>query len=517
MKHQPTGLSLMPRQSIDNIGELSENIVSTRQMLDSTEHSEPTRPELTRTQPNSPTASGTASTKFPRENFKYRGKNWRIFKRAADADANWYFYFEANKQRFGPMSLGSSSKQHALGEAKLKIDLHFEKRENALRSSMVRPAAKTFSPLSSIIGRAGTDDFGVVLVVPTKKMAGERARKSYAWSLRWCLRLALDVTDEQIDSLTAAVLNKETARKFFDAIARQSALIPDQSQRNTFVRTAHSFFNNARALFAPRPLEAMRTTHSIMLPEKAVITEFREGHKTYGQGVPPPNRATLPSDAVIARTLREWIRIAQTPGYQIPGGDRTRVADVGQDHALSPLSEMDRRNLFVAIGIMLACGFRVSETKRIRRNWITSEKGMPLVQDLNTKAKDGTGKIEVSPLDPFWRVLWFWIRKNNWDVGPADLLLTARDGERGGETDRNWWPDAHASHWLRWLGWKTNKTNHALRDYSASMITMRYGLGEACDWCRHKTLTTTERNYSRFVKLSKRVDAKKLKWIRWAK
>ena len=314
-----------------------------------------------------------------------------------------------------------------------------------------------------------------------------------------------------MDGLTTGVLCKDTARKFFDYVARHSNTFADQAQRNTFVRTAHGFYNNACALFAARPLEAMRTTHGLILPDKATITEFREGEKTFGQTVPPANRAVLPSDAVIARTLREWIRIAQTPGYAIPGGDRRRTVEP------APLSELDRRNLFMAVGLELSCGFRVSETKRIKRNWITSQKGMPLVQDLNTKAKDGTGKIEVAPLDPFWRVLAFWILKNNWDVGPNDFLLTARDGTRGEHTDRNYWPEIHASKWLRWLGWQTLKTNHALRDYSASMITMRYGLGEACDWCRHKTLATTERNYSRFVKLSKRVDAKKLAWLRWAK
>lgn len=455
-----------------------------------------------------------ASRKFPTELFKYRGRQWRIFKRSADSDANWYLYFEANKKRFGPMSLGTASKAAALAEAKLRLDLHFAERENGLRASMQRPGMESYSRLEQIIGRADSDDFGVVLTVPTRKMAGERARKSYAWSLRWVLRLALGITDAQVDVLPASVLSKETSRRFFNVVSAEAGSLADQAERNRFVRTAHSFFHTACALFAPRPLEAMRTVHKLVLPD---LAEFRQGEQLFGQAVPPPNRATLPSDAVIARTLREWIRIAETPGYCIPGGDRVRLKGTPTPR-LTPtaLSELDRRNLFISIGLELACGFRVSETKRIRRNWITTQKGMPIVQALNTKAKDGTGKIEVAPLDPFWRVLWFWVGKNGWEVGPDELLLTARSDARGATTDRGFWPNTHGSHWLRWLGWQTQKTNHALRDFSASMITMRYGLGEACDWCRHKTLATTERNYSRFVKLSKRVDAKKLAWIRWS-
>jgi hypothetical protein len=514
MKHQTVEEFFMRNDTLCLRGNHNETPDLMGETNQTGESFETNRPELIPIGQSDETASKLHQTRLPAERFKYRGKNWRIFKRKADADASWYLYFEFNKER-NLLSLGSSSKQHALAEAKLKIDLHYADREKGLRSSMVRSEQKKFSPLTDIIGKADTDNFGVLLTVPTKKMAGERSRKAYGWSLRWVLRLALDLHNEQVDALDSSVLSKATARKFFDAVARNSVNFPEQSERNKYVRTAHSFFNNACALLAPRPLEAMRSTFNLHLPD---VADFRKGNQIYGQAVPPPNRSVLPSDAVINKTLREWIRIAETPGYQIPGGDRQRIkGTAGHELPLAPLNELDRRNLFVSVGIELSCGFRVSETKRIRRNWITAQKGMPLVQDLNTKAKDGTGKIEVAPLDPFWSVLWFWIRKNNWDVGAEDLLLIARDGEWGEMTDRKFWPETHASHWLRWLGWQTQKTNHALRDFSASMITMRYGLGEACDWCRHKTLATTERNYSRFVKLSKRVDAKKLAWIRWAK
>ena len=468
---------------------------------------EPNRPEPTRIDPNHQTAS-TAT--LPVERFKYRGRQWRIFKRSAATDAAWYIYWEANKKRMGPWSLGSSSKQHALAEAKLKIDLHYAGRDAALRGSLTRTNETAFAPISAIIGKIGTDDYGILLVVPTPKQASGQTRKGYGWSLRWVLRLALELTDEQVDNTSSTVLNKITARKFFDAVAAQAATMSDQAQANAYVRSAYSIFNNSRALFAPRALEAMRENYQLKLPD---LAGWRDARKTFGQVVPQGNDCELPSDAIIRHTLREWIRLANTPGYQIPGGDRYRQRGrLSADMAPAPLSDTDRRNLFITVGLELSCGFRVSETKLIQRHWITTEAGLPLVRCTNTHAKNRTGKIEVSPLNPFWKILWYWIGKNNWDVATDDYLLQGAI-----ETDRTYWPEIHVSRWLRSIGWQTQKTNHALRDFSASMITMRYGLGEACDWCRHATISTTERHYSRFVKLSKRLDPKKLAWLRWAK
>ena len=87
----------------------------------------------------------------------------------------------------------------------------------------------------------------------------------------------------------------------------------------------------------------------------------------------------------------------------------------------------------------------------------------------------------------------------------------------GGHTDATYWPFVHIGWWLRDLGWQTMKTNHALRDFTASHITMRYSLADASEWCRHSSIATTQASYSRFVQQSKRVNTKKLAWVRWAK
>ena len=481
----------------------------------------PNRPEPTPIGTMDTTASQATSAKSAgtAEYFKYRGREWRIFKRQSPKgkSPNWNFYFEHNKQRCGPWSLGTDSKQHAIAEAKLKIDLFFSAREDSLRGTLRRGESK-FAALHQVIGRHGdADNYGLLMDLPTKKNASADTRKGYAYALRWVIGTALDVELAAVDDLTTAVLTKDTARKFFDAVSRHVSALPTQREQLTAMNTAYSFFGCARALLAPRPLEALKTTHGLKFPD---VSDFRNGMALFGQQRPRGEDVELPSDVIIRSTLREWIRIAQTPGYQMPGGDRSKTSGTaGVDMPLATMDENDRRNLFVALGLELSCGLRASEVKRVQRHWVTTEAGLPLLRCSDTTAKNRSGKIEVSPLDPFWRILWFWIRKNNWDVGANDFLLTTGKLGNGKESiaDRSYYPEIFGGRWLRWLGWQTAKSNHALRDFSASMITMRYGIGEACDWCRHSSIGTTERHYSRFVKLSKRVEAKKLAWLRWAR
>lgn len=475
------------------------------------------------------TASNTASSEniiplpraavLPVAKFKHRGREWTIRTRRPGEGATWYLYFE-HKRRRCLWSLGTDSKAVAIAEAKLKLDLFFAQRERELRASMSHSDTGGFTTLAEIIGRKGTDDAGVLYVVPTKKMASAQTRHKYGEALRWVLRLALDVEDAEVERLTTAIFTRETARKFFDAVNARAASCAGQAERRRWLALAYGQWNHALALLAPRPLTAMQETHGMTFP---AMHEWRDGRKIYGQRVPKVSGVELPDAHTIARTLAEWRRIATTPGYVIPGPRRS-------DYRPGALTETDRRNLFIAVGIQLACGLRAGETAQVRRDWIQRDAGgLPLLvcRDEGTaEFKNQTGRLEVAPLDPFWRVLWFHIRRNGWDVGPRDHILISRPVERasrgamqpdGNKCDREYWPMVHVSHWLRGLGWKTQKTNHALRDYSASMITMRYGLGPACRWCRHDSVKTTERSYNRFVTMERERDEKRLRWLRWAK
>jgi len=461
---------------------------------------------------------------LPVAKFKHRGREWTIRTRRPGDDAKWYLYFEFERRRF-PFALGTSSKAVAISEAKLKIDLFFEEREARLRGQFTPLAARDYSPLSALIGREGTEDDGLLYVVPTRKRASPGTRKRYAAAVRWVLKLALGLdADADVERLSMAVFSRDTARRFFAEVDKRAALIDDQSTRRRWLAGAYGKWNHAQALTAAMPVNALTETHGLKFPPMA---DWRAGRKTYSQHVPKVRGVEVPDGRLIARTLREWIRIAETPGYEVPGVRRSTPYAGDDDFTLAPLTEIDRRNLFIAVGLELSCGLRAGEAHLVKRHWFEKDgKGFPLLKCYHTQAKNQTGKIEVTPLDPFWRVLWFWIRKNGWDVGPEEFILSARPTERmasgamktkGNICDRTVWPQIHASHWLRGLGWKTQKTNHALRDYSASMVTMRYGLGPACRWCRHENMATTERSYNRFVSVERERDEKRLRWIRWAK
>lgn len=461
---------------------------------------------------------------LPVAKFKHRGREWTIRTRRPGAGATWYLYFEFERQRH-LMSLRTDAKAQAIVEAKLQLDLFFERREAALRGQFTPAKARDYSPLSAYIGIEGDEEVGVLYSVPTRKRANAATRKRYVAALRWVLRLALKLeAGAKVEHLTTAVLNEDTAEKFFAAVDAKASTIDDQVTRRRWLSHSYGQWNQALALLAPMPLHALTKTHGLIFPD---LAGWRAARKTHAQHVPKAHGVEVPDGRLIARTLVEWRRIATTPGYQIPGIRRHYPRAGESEFQLGPLSEIDRRNLFIAVGLELSCGLRAAEAHRVKRSWVEQDpRGFPLLRCQRTTAKNQTGKIEVPPLDPFWRVLWFHIRRNGWDVGPDDFLLTTRPAERtargamkakGNICDRTLWPQIHASHWLRGLGWKTQKTNHALRDYSASMVTMRYGLGPACRWCRHENMATTERSYNRFVSVERERDEKRLRWIRWAK
>lgn len=453
------------------------------------------------TRQNSPTAS--RATTLPREHFKYRGRTWRIFKRRLDPDANWNLYFEANKARH-LFSLGSSSKQHALTEAKLKIDLHFENREADLRRSMQRPTAGKFASIGEVLA-----------VVPRLPIdAGEASRNSYIRGLLFVLSHALGETDEdKLKKLSASILSDDTARRYFEKVTMHAATL-DPVKAEMHKRTADTYFHNSCTLFAARSLRALRETFHLHLPN---LDPWRKG------GLHAPNSTdasefTPPAEAIVRRTLIEWVRIGRTPGYRIAGCDSAHG---------DPLSELDRRNMFIAIGHALCFGFRRGDNIRAHWNWFDRDESGPLCRATDTTQKNKRNVIEVSAVDPFWTILNRLVDKNKWRGAAEDFCLAIRPKETnthshlnysiGGKCDREHWPFHLVGKWLRALGWTTQKTNHALRDLVASKITMKYGLDAARDWCRHGQQSTTEKHYNRFRRRGEQLNSNKLAWLRWAK
>jgi integrase len=462
-------------------------------------------PEPTRIDQNHKTTSNArAVATLPAHHLRYAGRKWRMIKRSLDPDASWYLDFQRDKQRH-LISLKTAAKVTAEAEARSYVDALLT-RGRAVRSGLTSRSGKTCSLLSDIIGRAELwpDDLGIVTTLPIS--ANFKSRKAYVWALRWVLRHALDLTDAEVDGLRADVFSKDTARKFWGNIMAAANAIPDQTERNRYLRNASTFWNSSKALLAPLPVDAM-TTAGLVLPD---LQDWRNGRKLFlREKVGKAATFHRPADIIIRRTFVEWMRLAGAPQYAIPGL-------VSHGPELSPLY---RRNMFIAVGLALSCGLRAGEFAGARWEWFQNDGGRPVLDAGKVNVKNRSGRLRVRPLDPFWTILNRTVDRHGWRGAPGDYCLTTRAEviRGGGESDRLWLPQMLVSKWLRWLGWETQKTNHALRDLSASYVTMKYGLGRAKIFCRHGQLATTETHYNGFVDADNMDDPKRLAWLRWAK
>lgn len=460
--------------------------------------------EPDRTCHNSKTTSPAIRTepKYPVHVMRYKGRSWRLFKRSLAADATWHVVFHRAGIR-EPHTLRTSSITHAEAEARALIDRWL--------AGFLRPNRNASACTIGEIVR-------VVELLPIA--ASLKCRADYVWSLRWVLRLALGVDkderdgrDVSIDGLRVDVLCKDTARRFFSAVTvRANGL--DQGQRNTWLRTATTLWANSLALFAPRPLDALRNTFNLRIPS---LEDWRKGRKLFlTEKVASGSDFERPDDATIRRTFVEWMRLARMPGYVLPTALRHGPA----------LSDVDRRNMFVAVGLALSCGLRASEFRKARWSWFTVEKGRPLLSAGDVKVKNKSGQLRVRPLNPFWIILNRTVDRMGWRGAPEEYCLVSREQvqivgrsnafTRGGQCDRTYWASYLVGKWLRWLGWRTQKTNHALRDLSASYVTMKFGLTRAKLFCRHGQQATTEAHYGRFVDEDTMDDSRALRWLTWA-
>jgi integrase len=393
-----------------------------------------------------------------------------------------------------------------VAEAKLKLDLHFAGREAELRASMSRPdqaACSTFAELLPLVNN---------LTIT----AGTKARAGYLWGARYVLRLALEA---ELEKLSLSILTADTGKKFFARATVERAKLASQTDQNKFARNVAGAWSACCALFSPAAVGSMK---DLGLTVPASVVEFRKSGKVKQWSAPAADYSP-PADAVLRRTFRQWLKLGRTPGYSVIGG----TANSRKKNEPGALNETARRNMFIAAGLMIACGLRKSEVTQIRWSHFIVEGGNPRLVAADVQVKNHTGKISVRPLDPFWRLLHRAIARNGWAGQPDDLVLTSRPRESqqrgglryavGGHCDATYWPFYHVGKWLRALGWNLQKTNHALRDCACSYVTMKYGLERAKLFARHKHLATTESHYGRFVREDIMDNPESLNWLNWAK
>jgi hypothetical protein len=460
-------------------------------------------------------------TTYFRHSVKGGGPWWRLYRKQPHSDAPWQLYFEHGGKRY-PLSLGSECLELAIETAKQKLSNHFEGHHDKFDAGRQSPRKARYAT------------FGDVFAVRHHLAIDARTVKAldgYMWGTRFTLRLAAGLKHlSDADELSTELLTKSMGRDFFAKARSHARSLSCQAEQNKWFRTCNQAFNFCCALFAPRAVESMIEDHKLTLP--ATIGDFRARMKLDKLDGGSNEQFQRPPDAIIEHTLAEWEKLGRTPGYAIPGGAHRVVNRNEKVRDVEPLSEIARRNMFLAVGLSLAFGLRKTERTKVRWRHLQTQDGLQMLRARNTEIpnKGRYEFTEVVALDPFWTTFKRVVDANGWQGAPDDYVLAERTKQtgrcerapglqfsEGGGCDRTYWPGWDVSNWLRWLGWQTQKTNHALRDYGASLITMRFGLDSACRWCRHASRTTTESHYGHFVELSKMADKTKLEHIHWGK
>lgn len=400
--------------------------------------------------------------RFDRDWFNYRGRDWRIFKRGDGPKAKWYLYFEHAKKRYNH-ALGEVEKRAAITSAKIKIDAVLDGHKETLRASMQRDrSAMKCCTIDALLNTYET----------TAQEADADTLHRNANCMRLVLRRALGVEADAVGGRLADVLTEATADGYFKDAIRRSKAAGDQEEAARVKRSANSIFNQARSVLAPPLLKAYRQAELVLPDVEPFLRAYKESRFAGVAAVYDP-----PAEAVIRRTLHAWLRIKN-------------------------------RNRFIAVGLELACGLRKAEVQQVTWGmWVHHRDGWLL--DGRGFVKNQRGRFVVPPIDPYWKLLNRRIDKMGWRRQPQELVL------QGTATDLEDIIFRRVGRWLRLLGWETQKTNHALRAYSGSLVAMKWGVDRAHSWLRHASVKTTEQHYLHF--LNERVFRPETVRIAWAR
>jgi integrase len=400
--------------------------------------------------------------------FKHHGRTYTIYKRAKTKDAPYYFRITrgGNVQQ---TSLKINVAATAVTKAKLMLDAADQGELDHLRDVLSRgrtkPKCITIGELITAWDNATID-------------AGQGHKDNCTNCIRLVLSRALGKETGQVDELSTSVFTAAIADAYFEQCLKLAQAEPNQAAAARVKRSANSIWRQAVCLLRPK-LIAIYRRKGLVVPDVEPFLKVFKSEKFTGVDTiynPPP-------DDVIRKTLVEWRR-------------------------------MKDRNMFIATGLELSCGLRKGEIIQTTWRMLTGRmNGSPVVRGISegeteVDVKNQSGGFEVPPINPFWRVFNHRIDQESWRGELDDLILKGTPTEINDLTFRN------IGAWQRGLGWKTQKTNHALRAYSGCLVAMKYGIYRASAWLRHKSVTTTEQNYSHF--LNSHVFTPDKVFIRWA-
>ena len=396
--------------------------------------------------------------------FDFEGRQRTLFK----IGSTWYFYRELHGKR-----LKRSLKTSAVKAAEEKAKNYFRantldqiKQIDAIYTGDNDPKQASYSKLSAVFDWLDRATLNI----------SDGTRTGYLTALQRFVKKGGGIDDARAAS--AGIITPATVRAYFDHATREAQKHADQHMANRVKRSALSDMNKVKSFFSQINCADM-ASDGVNLPDLAPFQlEVKVRWKKFAHGL-GSRQERLPADDLISKTGAAW----QT---------------------------LPDRNEFIAVGLMLSCGLRVSTIGQVKTFWATTSNGHPYLNSA-ANTKDGTGALYVRPIDPAWRILWERITRENWRPAADDYLLAGTFTERTGDVF------IRTSKWLRALGWQTQKTNHALRAYAIGMVILKYGLEAARDFATHKNSATTEMKYGYLIKPGQRTLTPEQVPVEWAK
>jgi len=367
--------------------------------------------------------------------FKHAGRRYTLRKRTDGRDSPWYFTGQIRGRRLH-RSMDTNVAAVAAARAVQSI-IEPARLENwkSVDRSRLKAASATVGQLVE-----------VWRVAPLKVSRGHRRQVEN--NLLAVLRRAgcADPLNER-----AEILNPQTVRKYFGAVLAATSDLP-QGDAARAMRSANSVFNSGRSLVRPAVL-AHYEDAGLVLPDMAGWHEEFKRRRFESVAVEPEPV----SFSVMRGLLRSWVR-------------------------------MGNWNEFAAVAMELAFGLRAGEVSQVRWEHFRRVDGTwELAAD--AAVKRGGGRLVVRALDPFWRVFWRRARREGRTAGGH--VLEGSMTARGDSVFRS------VSAWMRSSGWERQKTNHAFRGFAGALVASRWSLQAAALWLRHRSVTTTERHYTR--------------------
>lgn len=345
-----------------------------------------------------------------------------------------------------------------------------ERFERTLRKSLAGEREEALTALAASRLRRDTPATTIAQVVGAFRVAPgswtPHTKRGYIGGLRTLVETSLGPVPAW-DSRPVAILDADLVFRFRQAIHRATQSEPDD-RRQQAGRTGNTVLRSARALFTPTLLEYYRREAKLSLPD---LGEFRDAPGFRGVS---KDDYRIPDDGLIERTFGALAASRDT-----------------------------HRDRFIAVWLALGFGLRKSEAAAVRAGWFVRVGGrvhleLRAVVQPGTPGRESTATKngDVAPRIPVANGAWTHLGPIIEAMRPDQHVLA---------------PDACATYradalfdeialWMRDLGWETQKAYHEWRAYGGCQVAMRDGLLVAKDWLRHSSVTTTERNYGRYIR-----------------